>query len=309
MALPNVLLVCEEMIAIPVMQQLAFFKQLAALVIPEESEHLINISVANLSSAGVPVVIVSKTNFADKIAEAIKDHAIEIGLIFSFRYKIPGSVYQMPAKGFFNLHPGILPAYRGPDPIFQHIRNREKFAGVTLHKIDDKFNHGPIVMIQKLILDTSFTYDLLSEKLSLLATKLTGTLLKLISFDLEIPLKVQNESEANYFHKQSQKDTTINWLEMDAATILALINACIPWNQGAITFFNEKTIRVLNGELADQPISFQPPGTILGIYEQGLIISAVNNESVYIKTMFAGQEIITSGNIEKFGMKTGSRFN
>ena len=131
----KVILLCGNRFALPAMQQLFFFNQLKAVAIPAHCEEMIEQTQVALLNTGIPVLILTKESFVLQLENAIKQNQINLGLIMTFSYKIPASVYSLPEKGFYNVHPGLLPGYRGADPIFQQIRNQEKFAGYNYSSI------------------------------------------------------------------------------------------------------------------------------------------------------------------------------
>lgn len=309
MSEPRVIALCGSRFALPALQQLAFFKQLAAVAIPEECEEMIENTKLVLTGAGVPVVEVSKKNFEKKITQAINIHSIDTGLMLTFPYKIPPSIYKLPANSFYNVHPGMLPAYRGPDPVFQQIRNKEKYAAVTIHKVDEDFNTGAVVVSEQIKLEPDDTHGILYEKLSFTAAKLTGTLLKLLSFDIAVPSRPQDEAKARYYQKQVGSDVSINWQVMDAPTIIAVINASNPWNKGAITKLNNKIIWLMEAvciEGIDMPA---PPGTIITIDERGLVVAALNNQSVCIQIIYIDEGFLLAKRLKQFGVVPGTRFS
>ncbi len=309
MSEPRVIALCGSRFAFPALQQLAFLKQLAAVAIPEQFEEMIENTKVVLTGASIPVIMLSKKTWLKKITEAINTHSVDTGLVLTFPYKIPSSLYKLPANGFYNVHPGLLPAYRGPDPIFWQIRNKEKNAGVTIHKLDDDFDTGPVVVSEKLGLDPDDTYGILSEKLSYTAAKLTGTLLKLLSFDFEIPSRPQDEAKARYYQKQVNADVVINWQVMDASTIIALINACNPWNKGAITKLNNKIIRLLEAYCTDGATRPAPiPGTIIAFDERGLVVAALNNQTVCVQLIYIDEGFLLAKRLQKFGVMPGAKF-
>ena len=309
MSEPRVIALCSSHFALPVLQQLAFFKQLAVVAIPEDAEEMIDNTKMVLTGIGIPVLAVSKKTFVKKITEVINIHAVDTGLILSFPYKIPSSLYTLPVKGFYNIHPGLLPAYRGPDPVFQQIRNKEKYAGVTIHKLDDDFNTGPVVVSEKIRLEPDDTYGILNEKLSYTAAKLTGNLLKLLSFDIAIPSRPQDEAKARHYQKQMDADVSINWQVMNAAAIIALINAGNPWNKGAITKLNNKIIRVMEATCIEAPAPTpQPPGTIIAIDERGLVVAAINNQAVCVQLIYIDEGFLLAKRLTQFGVMPGARF-
>jgi methionyl-tRNA formyltransferase len=227
----------------------------------------------------------------------------------TFPYKIPSSVYNLPAKGFYNFHPGPLPQYRGTDPIFQQLIHKEKQAGVTVHKLDEGFDTGPLVMSEMLKIDPLDTYGMLTTKLAYLAAKLTGTLIKLLSLELAITSRPQDESKARYFKRQRAAAIMINWQTMDADSVIALIKACNPWNKGAVAKINNQVIRLLDAEkLPENLFLNKEPGFILAIEEKGITVSTLHEGAILVRIIYAAEGFLPAHYLGRLGVAPGSRF-
>ncbi|MFT3909027.1 MAG: hypothetical protein QM737_06335 [Ferruginibacter sp.] len=100
------LLLCGSRIAIPVMRELAYSGQLAAVVIPGKCIEFIGQTRMLLEGRDIPIVIVSKENLEQNLKEVIKTYSPVLGIVFGFSYKLTEAVYRLPAKGFYNIHPG-----------------------------------------------------------------------------------------------------------------------------------------------------------------------------------------------------------
>ncbi len=79
------------------------------------------------------------------LIDGLQQTATEFILVACWPYLIDSSIYQCASKAALNLHPSLLPDYRGPDPLRQQLSRRETKFGVTLHLLDDKFDQGDIV--------------------------------------------------------------------------------------------------------------------------------------------------------------------
>ena len=307
----KVILLCGSRMALPVMRDLFFFKQLAVVVIPEHCTEFIQEVELLLKDSGIPVLTVTKKDYTSKLLLAIKKYTPTLGLMVTFTYKLPASVYNMPAKGFFNMHPGPLPAYRGPDPVFQQIKNREEYAAVTIHKVDDDFDTGQVVLSDKIRLLVTDTHGILTSKLAELAARLVGVLIKMAGLDIDIPSRIQNNENIMYYKRQSAIDITINWATMDAETIIALANACNPWNKGAVTKLNNKIIRVLEAEKiivennTDKAIA---PGNIIAIEEKGIIVSTIFNSRIRVTYVYTDEGFLPASRMRELGFSAGNMF-
>jgi methionyl-tRNA formyltransferase len=134
------------------------------------------------------------------------------GIIAGFGKIIPKEIIESFPKGILNVHPSLLPKYRGPNPIREVILNGEKETGVTIFLIDELVDHGPILKQEKIELLGNETYLELEEKLG----KLGGKVLREIIVDyLDGKIKAipQDESQATYTKKISKEDGSLSFDE------------------------------------------------------------------------------------------------
>ncbi len=78
--------------------------------------------------------------------DAVDFKSVDIALVFAYGKIIPANFLQQPRFGFWNIHPSLLPKFRGPSPIAYSLIFGEKKTGVTLIKLDEKMDHGPIII-------------------------------------------------------------------------------------------------------------------------------------------------------------------
>jgi methionyl-tRNA formyltransferase len=134
------------------------------------------------------------------------------GIIAGFGKIIPKEIIEFFPKGILNVHPSLLPKYRGPNPIREVILHNEKETGATIFLIDDLVDHGPISKQEKIELFGNETYLELEEKLG----KLGGKVLREIIIDYldgKIKPVPQDESKATYTKKISKEDGFLSFDE------------------------------------------------------------------------------------------------
>ncbi len=107
-------------------------------------------------------------DFLDQIKELKPD----LFVVASYGKILPEELLNIPTCGALNVHPSLLPKYRGPSPITATILNEEKEAGVTIIQMDKEMDHGPIIAQQKYQLEGSETFDNLAEKLFTLGAQI-----------------------------------------------------------------------------------------------------------------------------------------
>ncbi len=92
---------------------------------------------------GLPVFEVSRPAHPDTLATLAELQA-DVACVACFSQRIPASLLALPRFGFLNLHPSLLPAYRGPEPLFWTFRSGERSTGVTIHFMDEGLDTGDI---------------------------------------------------------------------------------------------------------------------------------------------------------------------
>jgi methionyl-tRNA formyltransferase len=90
----------------------------------------------------------------------------DLVLLFAFGQIIPKDLLNAPKLGFWNIHPSLLPKYRGPSPIAYPLILGEKETGVTIIKMDEKIDHGPIIAQEKLKIEDTDRRPDLEKKLT-----------------------------------------------------------------------------------------------------------------------------------------------
>lgn len=305
----RIILLCSTRFALPVLKDLVFYQIIAAVAIPRNAVEWKENAEVILIGTGVPIIELDPESYAEQVSEAFVEKKANLGLVVSFPYKIPSNVFNLPEKGFYNIHPGPLPQYRGPDPVFQQLKNQEKLAGVTLHKLDEGMDTGPVVLSEKVKIDPQETYGLLSSRLAEMGAKMTGTLIKLLGLGVNIPSRSQIGAAARYYHRQTATDVVVDWKTMGAAAIIALINACNPWNKGAITKINGVIIRLLEAErVTEHTFSFQEPGLVLAIGVKGITVSALDEDVLLITFIYTEEGFLPARRLEQLGVGPGQCF-
>ena len=149
---------------------------------------------------------------------------------------LPNAVLEMPRLGCINVHPSLLPKYRGPAPIQAPILNQDQASGVTIIKLVEKMDAGPIINQTKIPLPARITAPQLHDQLAELSAEL---LVKTIPQYAAGALKPrpQDEKKATFTKLVKKTDGLLSWNE-PAEKIDAKIRALAPW-PGTYTFFKK----------------------------------------------------------------------
>ncbi len=106
------------------------------------------------AAAGIPVVWVKS---AAEATETIQRIAPEVTVAACFPWRLPHAALETPPLGILNVHPSLLPAGRGPEPVFWTLRRGERMTGVTVHRMDAGFDTGPIVAQAEMLVPEGIT--------------------------------------------------------------------------------------------------------------------------------------------------------
>ncbi|MBR1754308.1 methionyl-tRNA formyltransferase [bacterium] len=151
----------------------------------------------------------------------------DIVLVGSWGEKFKKEIIDLPKMCTINVHPSLLPKYRGPNPYIEVIKNGEKETGVTFHLMTEQFDAGPILMQKKTDVLENDTGKELKTRVTNAAREGIKELLQQLDSDIIIPLE-QNESLATYYKKIETKDLLIDF-KQSADKVSAKIRALYPF--------------------------------------------------------------------------------
>jgi methionyl-tRNA formyltransferase len=137
---------------------------------------------------------------------------IDLALVYAYGDLIPKEILSLPKYGFWNIHPSLLPKYRGTSPIATPLINGDKTTGVTIIKMDEEIDHGPIIAQESYtIKDTDYRPDL-ERKLTDLGFEMFKRILKkLQTTNYKLQTNQQDHSLATYTKKLSKQDGFIEF--------------------------------------------------------------------------------------------------
>jgi len=189
--------------------------------------------------------------------EFIKKLNPDIIIVVAYGQLISKKFLNIPKEGFINIHASLLPKWRGAAPIQRSIMNSDNETGISIMKIVENLDAGPVGKKVKIKIDESFTTEKLSNDLSTISSKLIVKVLDDI-FNKKINFVEQEHKLATYAKKIKKNEAEINWNE-SAKKILAKINGLNP-NPGACFFYKKVRYKIWRAKVVEK-IGSQ--GTIL----------------------------------------------
>jgi len=226
-----------------------------------------------------------------------KELNADLVIVVAYGQIIPKQFLDLTKKGFINIHASILPNWRGAAPIQRCIMNLDKETGISIMKISEKLDTGPVCNIYKINLENNLNTKDVSEKLSLIASE---KILDNIDDILEDKAKFteQDHSKATYASKIQKIEGNIDWND-EAEHIIGKINGLYP-SPGAFFTFKGERYKVLKAEIG---YGSGRPGEILSNY---LEIACSEKKSVKIleiqregKTVQKTSEFMLGSQIKK----------
>lgn len=204
--------------------------------------------------------------FIDKI----KNLNADIAVVCSFNYKIPPVLLNSVKDGFINLHPSLLPKYRGANPYSATIINNETETGVTLHFMDENFDTGDIISQKKMPVSSMETMGILFNRLNVLALNM---LLETLEQYEKTELSRQKQPKGEFAKgKVFREELSFIDYEKTAEEIERFIRALNPFVI-ASTSFRQNIVKVFSAEVISEN-SQKEAGTIVKI----------ENDKFYIAT-------------------------
>ena len=209
----------------------------------------------------------------DEEFQFIKDMNADLAIVVAYGQIIPKEYLSLTKNGFINIHGSILPKWRGAAPIQRSVMNLDREIGISVMKIIEELDSGPICNIYKIKLDNDKNAQEISEKLSLLAAeKILDNIDNIL--DNEVKFIDQDHSKATYAKKIDKAEGKINWNE-EACTILGKVNGLYP-SPGAFFNFNGERYKILKAQIGN---GLGEAGEVLS---NELEIACKNNKSLKI---------------------------
>lgn len=174
----------------------------------------------------------------DEVIEQLRHANPDLIVVVSYGEILQNDILQLPPFGCLNVHPSLLPAYRGSLPIQAPILNGDAETGVTVIKLVRKMDAGPIVARQSHTLRGDETAGLLSEELSDLAAKMLPGVIKQWA-DGDLTEQEQDESLVTYTRELRKADAAIDW-SWSSQYIERFVRAMSPWPRAWTTLDGQR---------------------------------------------------------------------
>ncbi len=189
---------------------------------------------------------------------------------------MPEEILSIPNKACINIHPSLLPGYKGPSPIRWVLINGEDVTGVSTHIMTCKIDEGRIIYNEKIDLSPEVTYDSLYEELSRLCVKTVKMSIdKFLKNEFTDNVKDIYKTKNFYTKKLDKKDFYIDW-NRSSASINNIIKASNS-RPADHTVYNNTPLKIYSAEIMNDYSANET-------FQPGEVVSAERNNGIIIKT-------------------------
>ncbi len=251
----------------------------------------------------LPLIEIDNPNTVE-VENAIKKTGVDVLLLASYG-AILKNIILKTVKYPLNIHPSLLPKYRGVAPIKRAIMNNETKTGITVFIMNEKIDAGEIVHKEEIDIEQNEVASELEQRLADISVEIILPILKKIESGELLHLTKQDADKAIYASKILKEEHKINWKE-DAFKLSGKING-LSYSPGAFTFFRGKRLKILRARPMPENIKAKTHGEIIDIGNE-IIVSCVNGAIGVSEIQVQGKKVMDARSfINGYHIKVGEK--
>jgi methionyl-tRNA formyltransferase len=231
---------------------------------------------ARAKELGLPLLQPAKIR-NEEFLDAIRRAAPDAGVVIAYGKILPAALLAIPRHGFFNVHGSILPAWRGAAPIQRAIQAGDRETGVTIMRIDEELDHGPMLEIATTEIGPDERTPELAKRLAILGADAMARVLRDVQNGTAVETP-QDHARATFAAKIDKSEGETHFDE-PAKTTYDRFRAFDPW-PGIFTAVNGETIKLTDIQPAEGSAK---PRTILAIGDD--VVIACSEGALRIREM------------------------
>ena len=223
----------------------------------------------------------------------MKNFDADIAVVAAYGILLPPDVLSAFRHGCINLHPSLLPKYRGASPVSSAILAGDEYTGVTIIQLDSGLDSGPILSQEKIKLQGDEFCDKLTMELFMLGSKLVSKTISEFATG-NIKIVQQDHDKATFTGKLSRKDGLIDWTK-GSDGIWKEIRAYNPW-PGSHTNFNGKNLKIIEAEISTK---YKLPSGYVSIHGDEVYIGTSDGSLNVKKLQAEGGKIVVASDFAR----------
>ena len=228
-----------------------------------------------------------------KVQEELASLSPDLIAVAAYGLFLPRGTLQMPPLSCLNVHPSLLPRYRGASPVASAILSGDSVTGVTVMKIEEEMDAGPILASREAAIGLEDN----TEELTIRLFEMGGSLLVEVLPEWEqgrLEARPQDDAKATVTRRLSKEDGEIAW-GLDAARIARQVRAYHPW-PGSFTRWNDKLLKVVEASATEMQVEASPPpGTVVSLPDGGLGIATSEGLLAVQRLQLEGRQVVDAG--------------
>jgi methionyl-tRNA formyltransferase len=253
---------------------------------------------------GIPVLQPVKPRGEEFMAQ-LRALAPDISVVVAYGHILSREVIDLPRRGTLNIHASLLPEYRGAAPIQAAIRDGLEWTGVSIMRMEQKLDAGPVILQLGTTVNADETYGDLAMRLSELGAAALIQALALVELGQakETP---QDDAQASYAAKIDRESTRVDWTR-DAANVSRAIRAYDP-RPGAYTTLSGAEVKLFGARLAEKAAKGHA-GEVLAASADGLLVAAATGAVLIAQVQPSGKKRMAADEwLRGRGVAVGQRF-
>lgn len=223
------------------------------------------------SALALNLPLIEIDSFKDEAARSIADYRPDLFVVISFGLIVPKWALDIPAIGPVNIHPSLLPLYRGPSPMQWALLNCDRETGITFIRMNEKMDEGDIVFQERTRIGDEDDYASLSARLAGRSADLLSEVIRSIENGRGIKGTPQDHSLATYSQIIKKEMGQIDW-GLSAREIHCRVRAFVEWPT-AYTHLDGKRLKIFHTFVNETISSPKPPGTVVSVTRSGLDVA------------------------------------
>lgn len=249
-------------------------------------------SLVKILAKGNKIKVATPEN-ASQFLDIVGELKPDLAILVAYGMIIPKLALDKVKRGFINVHPSLLPKYRGPSPVQTALLDNQKKTGVSIILLDEKVDHGPLIAQKSVVISANDNNQSLHNRLALVgADLLLEVLPKYIAG--QISLLPQDDNLATMTRIITREDGHINW-HRTAPQISQQFRAFYPW-PGLFTYWGESRLKiadlsVLEGNLG----SNLAPGTVFLGQNREFLVKCSQGVIWVKRVQLAGKKELDAG--------------
>lgn len=263
-----------------------------------------------LAAGGLDVLQPEDVNLPEHL-DRIRAARPDVLVVVAFGQRMGPELLTLAPRGCVNAHASLLPKFRGASPIASAILKGHAQTGVTIMRIVEKMDAGPMLLQRATAIEPEDTTDRLEERLSRIGAELIVELLSAWAAGREVPETAQDESRATYARKLKKEDGLIPW-ERPVRRVDCHIRAMFSWPV-AFTYLHvagkpPQRVAVRRARPSTDTSS-APPGTVLDSREEGLLVATGEGSLVLLELQPENRKAMDARSfVNGWRVKPGERF-